>query len=197
MPNQNKNYTFFDIINMIVTFFGVGNMKLCPGTWGSIATLPFWIFINFLLLLSGITYSFFGTVFLWILITGGLFFLGQWASDIYMKENKTYDPGEIVIDEVVGQLITYIMTTISFIVSASRESTIFLERFNSFWPIMFFLTLILIVPIISFRIFDIWKPWFIGKLDKQSKGGFGVMIDDVLAGLVGGVLSSACVILFL
>jgi len=197
MTQQNKNYTFFDFINMVVTFFGVGRMKLCPGTWGSIATLPFWIFINFLLLISGITYSFAGTIFIWFLIIIGLFFLGMWASNIYMKEHKVYDAGEIVIDEVVGQLLTYVITTVSFVVASSYKSVALLERFNSFWQVMLFLTLMLVVPILFFRLFDIAKPWFIGRVDKNRKDGFGVMIDDVLAGLVAGALSSVCIIEFL
>lgn len=197
MKNKNKNYTFFDFINLIVTFFGAGNIKGCPGTWGSIATLPLWILINLLLLLTGITYSMAGTVFIWIVITTGLFFLGKWASDIYMNENKKNDPGEIVIDEVVGQLITYIMTTVSFVVAASSESVDLLNKFSSSWSIVVFLFLMLILPIAFFRLFDITKPLFIGKVDRECKGGFGVMIDDVLAGLVAGGLSSVCIVWFL
>lgn len=191
--NKNKNYTFFNFITLIVTFFGSGSIKFCPGTWGSIATLPFWLIINLLLLITGITYSFTGVVFIWFLITIGLFLLGWWASNIYMDKNKKCDPSEIVIDEVVGQLLTYIMTTIAFVVKSSRNTILFFDSFNTTGSIILFLFLMLILPIIFFRIFDISKPWFIGKVDKECKGGFGVMIDDVMAGLVAGILSSICV----
>jgi phosphatidylglycerophosphatase A len=193
---KNKNFSLFDFVNIIVTFFGVGNFKGCPGTWGSIATLPFWMFINFLMLITGITYSIFATLFIWTAITIGLFYLGEWASNIYMKQNGTCDPGEIVIDEVVGQLITFIMTTVSVVISFSIADTSFLECFNSSLNVVWFLFLLLVLPIILFRLFDISKPWIIGKLDRKCKGGFGVMIDDVIAGLFAGISSSLIIVLF-
>jgi phosphatidylglycerophosphatase A len=193
-----KNNSLWNFVNIVVTFFGVGNLKFCPGTWGSIATLPLWIFINFILLITGVTYSVVNTLLIWLLIIISLFFLGAWASDIYMKQNKRHDPKEIVIDEVVGQLITYVITIVSFIFSYYfKKSVILLNNFNSSWYVFLFLIILLIIPIVFFRLFDIIKPWFIGRIDKHRIDGYGVMLDDVLAGLIAGIFSSICVIIFL
>lgn len=90
-----------------------------------------------------------------VLITILLFFLGVWASN---NLEKTYgeDPQFIVIDEAVGFLV----------------SVIFLPKSFIFWAL----------GIAIFRLFDIWKPFPIKDLEKFSNG-FGVMLDDVFAGV--------------
>lgn len=82
----------------------------------------------------------------------------------YLKES---DPGRIVWDEFVGMWITLS----------------FLNTVNLTWIILAFML---------FRIFDMWKPWPISWCDKNIKGGLGIMLDDVVAGVVSGIL---CVIL--
>jgi len=54
--------------------------------------------------------------------------------------------------------------------------------------------LAIIFSFASFRLFDIWKPSTIGWIDREVKGGMGVMMDDVLAGIAGGILSSVLLI---
>ena len=83
--------------------------------------------------------------------------------NIYEKQNKKSDPKEIVIDEVVGVFI-------AFAISSNTYSQ-------------------MILSLIFFRLFDIWKPSIIGKVDRELKGGLGVMIDDVIAGIFGGICS--------
>lgn len=86
-----------------------------------------------------------------------IFFIGLWAANKFEKESKTHDNSMIVIDETAGVLVGALAlngTLLSFI-------------------LLFFL----------FRFFDVIKPWPIGWLDKKVDGGFGVMIDDVIAGL--------------
>jgi phosphatidylglycerophosphatase A len=86
-----------------------------------------------------------------------LFFLGWWASSAYMKVTGEKDPGAIVIDEVVGQ----------WIVMISAPPTII------GYGACFLL----------FRLFDVLKPFPIFLLDRHVKGGLGVMVDDVMAGI--------------
>lgn len=83
------------------------------------------------------------------------FFLGVWVSDKVSRELGVHDYPGIVWDEVVGYLLTMTMVPI-----------------GSFWMIAGFLL---------FRLFDIWKPQPIRLIDKQVKGGLGIMLDDVLA----------------
>ena len=89
--------------------------------------------------------------------------------DIYEKEQGTHDGKEIVIDELAGMWITLSI--------AGIESNNFLGAILAF---------------IFFRIFDIWKPSIIGKIDEKAPGGMGVMGDDIVAGIFAG-LSTALV----
>tara|TARA_B110000438_G_C15457819_1_gene497518 strand:- start:116 stop:628 length:513 start_codon:yes stop_codon:yes gene_type:complete len=91
-----------------------------------------------------------------------IFIIGIWSSSIASNEIGTTDPSEIVIDEVVGQSIVLITIPPNII--------------------LYFFGFIL------FRFFDIIKPWPVSWADKQIKGGFGIMIDDVLAAIFAVVI---------
>ena len=88
--------------------------------------------------------------------------------DIYEKEVGIHDGKEIVIDELAGMWITLAICGIN-------SSNILIIA-----PIAF----------IFFRLFDIWKPSFIGKIDRDVKGGLGVMGDDILAGIAAGIATA-------
>ena len=88
--------------------------------------------------------------------------------DIYEKEVGIHDGKEIVIDELAGMWITLAICGIN------SSNILFMA------PIAF----------IFFRLFDIWKPSFIGKIDRDVKGGLGVMGDDVLAGIADGIATA-------
>ena len=88
--------------------------------------------------------------------------------DIYEKEVGIHDSKEIVIDELAGMWITLAICGIN-------SSNILIIA-----PIAF----------IFFRLFDIWKPSFIGKIDRDVKGGLGVMGDDVIAGIFAGICTA-------
>ena len=88
--------------------------------------------------------------------------------DIYEKEIGIHDSKEIVIDELAGMWIALSICGIN------NENIIFMAT----------------LTFIFFRIFDIWKPSVIGKIDKKVKGGLGVMGDDILAGIAAGIASS-------
>lgn len=128
----------------IATWFGAGLLKPAPGTWGSIAALPFaW----------GIA-SLYGSLGL-ILGAVLLFAIGVWASTIYDRKTGGHDASEIVVDEVVGVWLTLAVIEPSVLGYA--------------------------LGFVLFRIFDIIKPWPIRWADRRVSGGFGVMLDDVLA----------------
>ncbi len=92
-----------------------------------------------------------------------VFIVGTYSTHIYLARTGKSDPGEVVIDEVAGQWLPLLVAGSS--------------------PVYYVLAFIL------FRLFDIFKPWPISWLDKNVKGAFGVMVDDVLAGMFAlGVL---------
>ncbi|MGB5867369.1 MAG: phosphatidylglycerophosphatase A [Arcobacteraceae bacterium] len=87
--------------------------------------------------------------------------------DIYEKEVGAHDGSEIVIDELAGMWIALA------IASATADNYIIAG-----------------LAFVYFRLFDIWKPSLIGKIDRDVKGGWGVMGDDMLAGLFAGLCTS-------
>ncbi|AXK48034.1 phosphatidylglycerophosphatase A [Aliarcobacter trophiarum LMG 25534] len=88
--------------------------------------------------------------------------------DIYEKEAGIHDSSEIVIDELAGMWIALAICGIN------SENVLILA------PLAF----------IFFRVFDIWKPSIIGKIDRDLKGGLGVMADDVVAGIFAGICTA-------
>jgi phosphatidylglycerophosphatase A len=87
--------------------------------------------------------------------------------DIYEKEVGTHDNSEIVIDELAGM---WIAMSIGGVLSESL--------------------LLGLIAFVFFRIFDIWKPSIIGKIDREAPGGLGVMGDDVVAGIFAGLCTA-------
>ena len=85
--------------------------------------------------------------------------------DKYEKTSQTHDDKEIVVDEVAGVWLAIGLTTGSMVE--------------------------ILLALIFFRIFDIWKPSYIGRIDRDVKGGLGVMGDDILAGIIAGICASA------
>ena len=86
-----------------------------------------------------------------------LFILGVIASNTYQKQTGEKDSSVIVIDEVVGQLIAMMFVMDDYV--------------------------LVFISFIIFRLFDIYKPWPASYADKKMTGGFGVMLDDVFAGI--------------
>ncbi|RQD77132.1 phosphatidylglycerophosphatase A [Desulfonatronospira sp. MSAO_Bac3] len=131
----------------LATVGPVGYMPIAPGTWGSLAAViaaP-WLFLPFSLTVQ-------------ILILAALFLLGSWACSAAETHFGRKDPGQAVIDEVLGQWVTFLFLA---------SSGIFLLAAG------FFL----------FRLFDILKPWPVRSSEKWFPGGYSVMVDDLLAGI--------------
>jgi len=172
---------------LFCTFFGVGKVsKKMPGTLGSLVAIPLayvlkiisvFILRNFTNSESEITWYF-----LPIIITLALFLAGIYSANYYSKAINKGDPGEIIIDEILGQILC-VLTTIPMT---------FGILYNNFSPEIFYYDLILIGSIVGnfilFRAFDILKPWPINYIDSKLKGGIGIMLDDFLAAIFSIIL---------
>ena len=151
---------------LFVTMFGLGKIKYIPGTIGSLATV---LILYFCFHILNINSNF---ILLGILI---IFIYSFIAVANHTKNSKNKDPGEIVIDEFIGQSIPIFLYEISHgTVKEPDEAIIFYG-----------------VCFILFRYFDIVKPFPVSYFDKKHKNSFGVIMDDVCAGFYV-VLSLIC-----
>ncbi|EJF07042.1 phosphatidylglycerophosphatase A-like protein [Thiovulum sp. ES] len=138
-----------------------------PGTVGTVASLPIGVAFLFFLPPSSL-----------LLLTILISIFAVKIIDIYEKEKNIHDPKEIVIDELVGLWLAF---------SISLSDKITIEDLTNFSQPL----IAIVLSFFLFRLFDIWKPSIIGKVDQKVKGGLGVVGDDLLAGLVAGLLASA------
>jgi len=96
----------------------------------------------------------------------GIYICGKTAQII-----NVHDDGRIVWDEFAGQSITFL-------------PLIFIDEINLWW---------VLVGFALFRLFDVWKPWPINVIDRRVDGGFGIMLDDIIA----GIWAALCIIFYL
>jgi phosphatidylglycerophosphatase A len=146
--------------------FGIGKIKMIPGTFGSLATIII-LFVLFHTLNISSNLILLGLIIIFIYSFSAV------ASHTENSENK--DPKEIVIDEFIGQSIPIYLYEISHGIEKSPNEAII------FYAICFVL----------FRFFDIKKPFPVSFFDRNFKNSFGVIMDDVCAGLYV-VLSLIC-----
>jgi phosphatidylglycerophosphatase A len=135
-----------DPIVLIAVGFGSGLTPKAPGTAGTLIAIPLFLLMRPMPLIS------------YLLITTSLFIAGIWICTYTAEKLGVHDHPSIVIDEVVGYLIT---------MTAAPEG----------W-------LVILVGFILFRLLDAVKPWPISWLDRSISGGMGIMVDDVAAGIV-------------
>ncbi|MBF0431182.1 MAG: phosphatidylglycerophosphatase A [Fibrobacteria bacterium] len=147
------------LINFIGSFCYLGRAPFAPGTFGSAgAALCFWL--GLLFLPSGV-YPYF------LYLVPVLVFAIGWPVCSYIeKTGGKDDPGWVVIDELGGQWLTFWLIPCEQIVEKPY---------------------LILIGFGLFRLFDIWKPFFIKKLD-AIRGGFGIMADDYLAGFYAAIL---------
>ncbi len=151
-------------IFLFVTLFGIGKLKKIPGSYASLATTIFLFFIFHILNFSP------NVVLIAIII---IFLISIYIVNIFIKDLENKDPKEVVIDEFIGQSIPICLYEIAH------------EGVNDTSQVLTFYFIIFIL----FRIFDIAKPYPVNYYDKNFKNSFGVIMDDVCAGLyVVGVL---------
>ena len=146
------------INSLFVTMFGIGKLPRIPGSYASLVTVIF-LYILFHI------FSVPADAFLFLLV--GIFIISLFSVNLFIKDLTNKDPKEVVIDEFIGQSIPICLYEI-----AHKEPTDPV-RVLSFYFIMFIL----------FRIFDIAKPYPVSYYDKNFKNSFGVIMDDVCAGL--------------
>jgi phosphatidylglycerophosphatase A len=163
-----------DYLALAVASCGVGYSPIAPGTCGSI------VGVGFYLLLSKTATQFVGTRDTKTFLPAGLMLLaivlvtlaGVWAASRTERILQRKDPGLAVIDEVAGQMI------------ALMSSALYV---HTWWSI--------ISAFVLFRLFDIWKPYPLRRLENM-KSGWGVMMDDVGAGIYALAVNAILIYLF-
>jgi len=174
--------------SLIATFFGIGYIPFAPGTFGSIVAFPVYFLLTYILIVLKGGVASLGApdlingMLVWIV---ALFFVGLWAADKYSKDTGNDDPKEVIIDEVVGQLLT-ICLIVWLVPNIGGEAVL---KFENIGINKFNLALLnLLSAFIMFRLFDIFKPWPINYIEKRYKGGLGIMLDDVVAAIFAVVV---------
>lgn len=141
--------------------FGSGLAPVAQGTFGSVAAILPWLLLRFLPLP-------------WhLLIIALVFALGTWACHVAGRALGVDDHRSLVIDEFVGQWIALLPA---------------LPVFHPALPATWWS---LVAGFVLFRLFDVWKPWPISWFDRHLKGGVGVMVDDVWAGVFAAIVLGA------
>ena len=144
-----------------LTFFLIGKIKYAPGTFASLAAC-----ILFLLLINITDFT------VIYLITLAIFCYSFIAINNSFDNFDADDPQEIVIDEVVGQMLTLLAIPI----------------YETLYPlpIMYYC----VSAFILFRLFDIWKPYPVSYVDNNVKGSLGIMLDDIFASIYSIIVLS-------
>ena len=143
---------------LFVTCFGIGSFRFAPGTITSLITTILLFSLFHIINLSN------NTILITLLI---IFVYSFYGVSEYIKNNENKDPKEVVIDEFIGQSIPIYLYEIAHgAIKSSHEA------------ILFYLYIFIL-----FRYFDIKKPFPVSYFDKEFKNSFGVILDDVVAGL--------------
>ena len=145
-------------VHFLAFGLGSGAVPFAPGTFGTLAAIPFYW------LMSELPLGWYLTV------VAATFVWGVWLCDKSSRDLGVHDHSGIVWDEFVGYWITMIAVPVDWI-----------------WALLGF---------ILFRLFDILKPWPIGPVDRRVHGGLGIMLDDVLAGVMAAVVLQGLIWLF-
>jgi phosphatidylglycerophosphatase A len=163
-----------DYLALALATCGVGFLPLAPGTWGSLVGVGLYLILRaaglrFLAAGAGergmsdpVVESLYMTLSLAVIIC--VTAAGVWAATRAEKLLGRKDPGAVVVDEVAGQLITFLFIPLSF---------------NLNWWLA-------LAGFLLFRAFDIWKPYPVRRLE-ALEAGLGIMADDVLAGIYAAV----------
>lgn len=176
-----RKKTLRDYVALSLATWGVGFLPVAPGTFGSAVGVGLYLLVR---LASAHVFSF-ATRHGWslelleslrltfmLLLIATLAAIGVWAATRAEKLLGRKDPGAVVVDEVVGQLITFL----------------FVPFTSGVWTI--------VVGFFAFRLFDIWKPYPVRRLE-ALESGLGIMADDVLAGAYAAILLSLLTSIYL
>ena len=143
--------------HFIAMGFGVGLIRLAPGTFGTLAALA--IYRALALVMPPLAIAF---------LAIPLFFVGVWACGRTGRDLGVEDHKAMVFDEIVAFLpLAAVSASFDLFDGASRPRSLALQA----------------VAFVLFRIFDVWKPFPIREIERRVRGGLGVMIDDVAAAI--------------
>jgi phosphatidylglycerophosphatase A len=149
------------LANIIATYFGFGLSKFAPGTMGSLGSVPLAYFLIY-----------YGGVSLLLISAIILFFVGVKATDVVIKESNIEDPSKVVIDETVGQLLTF-----------SLVALIYPNQLLGIQSLVYY-----VCGFALFRFFDIKKMGPVKYADTKINNAYGVMLDDVFAGIFASIV---------
>jgi phosphatidylglycerophosphatase A len=135
---------------LLSTFFGAGYSPIAPGTAGSVAAIPLYVLLRWL-----------GLPWLDVAVIVVLCVVGFWAGTLTARHYGREDPGYVVLDEVVGMLLTLAFIPLTWVG--------------------------VVIGFFLFRAFDIVKPPPARQLERLP-GGFGIMMDDVMAGIYANLV---------
>ena len=155
--------------HIFATLFGVGLLPFAPGTWGSLFGLILFFYTNIYL---SINVQFF---YLLLLVTILFAILVCYFATKELSDNEK-DQKSIVIDELAGVWIAFIPVS----------GIVMMQDFLTYSILAF----------LAFRVFDIWKPYPIGFIDKKIKNHIGIVLDDLVAGLYAAIIIWLILILF-
>jgi len=151
---------------VLASCFGLGRLPIAPGTWGSLP--PTVIFVLMAGLgLSGLTISIVMAV---LVLVGSIVCVISAPASI--AATGKIDPSEVVADEFAGQAVTFLFLLTGPVSGGQIYATA-------------------IIGFLMFRFFDIFKPWPIRRLEKLP-AGWGILADDLLAGVYAGVMLFLC-----
>ena len=174
MVDRRKPQDLLDYVSLALSTCGVGYIPGAPGTYGSLVGLAIYLFLGMQLAeaaehglsvgtgASHIVSFHFALV---ALVFSAFVLLGIWAASRSTEVFGTDDPHEAVVDEVMGQILTF-----------------FFIPFTTDWKV-------LLAGFVLFRLFDIWKPYPIDALQQLPKG-LGICADDLVAGVYAGICLS-------
>lgn len=132
----------------LATSLGVGFIPFAPGTFGSAAGVLLWAVLP-------------ASPAIHVGVAVGVFVLGVWAAAVTERHYRTTDPGVVVIDEVLGMLVTLLFNPVSWIGA--------------------------LLGFLLFRLFDVLKPYPANRFERLH-GGLGVMADDAMAGVYANMV---------
>ena len=162
---MNKFPNLKNPFHLLATLGGIGMVPIAPGTFGSIAAWLIFVYLSHFISMINM-----------IILTILLCILSIWICNQASKNLENKDHKSIVIDEFVGVWIA--LLPVLFIANSQFERTVYV-----------------LAAFIFFRLFDILKPFPISYFDKNYKNGFGIVIDDVISGLIAIIPSYIILIL--
>lgn len=161
------------MIRLLATGLYSGLFPIAPGTAGSLAACVFaWVLLTY------------ASLPVFLIATALVCVGGVLVSHLYIRNpERGSDPSEVVIDEVAGQWLTFI--TCGALVGYATGSP---EALGYMLVRMMDEPSLLLSGFIAFRVFDIIKPWPVSVADRHIKGGLGIMLDDMIAGVLAGIM---------